>query len=343
MKTGQPVAAAVEYFPFLDNPVARDYANFRPATTISIATPNRYRTDAEGRFRVVALPGRGVVVARTDSGAYRVGLGAAGLPEAIDGGKVRPGQLATYDRVFTNRYQAIGAVNIPADAASFAQDLPVDPGGSIPIRLVDEAGQPVPDVTIPAGWYPRGGESGTQSLGDRTETRILGMELGVGRVVVLKQTARKLGAVVTLPPADRPGHDEPTTVTLKPLATVVGRVVDAADRPVNGRVELNTDQIGVANDLFRTIRLAEATLDVEGRFRIADVPTGGTYAVRFALFPPDPPGKLYHATASTTPVTPEPGATLDLGTINYTTGKPVTPPAPAAEFGKGAAAILDRR
>ncbi len=331
VRTGEPVGAAVDYFPSLDNPAARDYANFRPQTVISTAVSTRHRTDAAGRFRTVALPGRGVVVARTDSGAYRVGFGAEGLPPDTNAGKPRPGQLPTYDRIFTNRYQAIRAVDVPVGAGDFAQDLPVDPGGSTLVRLVDPAGQPVPDVAIPRGWYPTGGESGAQTLGDRTETRITGMEPGLGRVVVFKKDDRKLGSLVTLPPADRPDGDEATTVILKPLATVTGRVVDAAGKPASGRVELAIDQLGVASDFLRSINLGQATLDAEGRFRIADVPAGGTYAVRILRTNPARPGQFLAPATLAAPATPEPGATRDLGTIDATTGKQVAPPQPAPQ------------
>ncbi len=301
----------------------------------------------------------GVLVARTDSGAYRVGFGAEGLPEATVGGQPRRGQLATYDRILTNRYQAIRAVDVPPNAEEFARDLPVDPGGSILIRLVDEAGRPVPDVAIPAGRYPSGGESGSQSLGDHTETRITGMEPGVARVVVCRQADRKLGAVVTLPPADPKvgdrdvpgGRVDPavtvsltpiTSVVLKPVATVVGRVVDAAGKPASGRIELVMDQLGVVPNLFRIIRLGDAMLDAEGRFRIADVPAGGTYNLRVLLrFEAGRPGESLGIGNFGIPVTPEPGATHDLGTVDAATGKPVAPaaPAPAPEPKKEAATM----
>jgi beta-lactamase regulating signal transducer with metallopeptidase domain len=92
--TGKSVSAAVDYFPFLANAHARDYPNFDPDITASLAIKTRYKTDDEGRFRVVGLPGRGVVTAHTDDRGYRVGVGA----ESIEGRDERH-QLPTYDRI----------------------------------------------------------------------------------------------------------------------------------------------------------------------------------------------------------------------------------------------------
>ncbi|MEJ7637910.1 MAG: carboxypeptidase-like regulatory domain-containing protein, partial [Singulisphaera sp.] len=95
IRTGKPVAnALVDYFPFLANERAKDYPNFDPAIFSSIAVKTRYRTDKEGRFRIAALPGRGVVTVYVEAGTYRSGFGA----EAVEG-RTDEGLLTTYDRI----------------------------------------------------------------------------------------------------------------------------------------------------------------------------------------------------------------------------------------------------
>lgn len=67
VRTGKPVAnALVDYFPMLSNEHAKDYPNFDPAITGSVAIKTNYRTDQEGRFRIAALRGRGVVTVRVE-------------------------------------------------------------------------------------------------------------------------------------------------------------------------------------------------------------------------------------------------------------------------------------
>ena len=62
IKTGKPVAnALIDYFPMLSNERAKNYPNFDPAISGSVAVKTNYRTDKVGRFRIVALHGRGVV------------------------------------------------------------------------------------------------------------------------------------------------------------------------------------------------------------------------------------------------------------------------------------------
>src|SRR5690606_35422328 len=60
-KTGDPVQAAIHYYPRLDNEHAKDHRNFQANRFSANWTGSRYRTDDQGRYRVVALPGRGVV------------------------------------------------------------------------------------------------------------------------------------------------------------------------------------------------------------------------------------------------------------------------------------------
>ena len=72
------------------------YPNFNPETSPprSAISKTRYRTDADGRFRVVGLPGRGVVTARPTTGGSWAGWGAetiAGRPNCrIAGPALRP-------------------------------------------------------------------------------------------------------------------------------------------------------------------------------------------------------------------------------------------------------------
>ena len=51
---------------------------------------------------------------------------------------------------------------------------------------------------------------------------------------------RKLGAVLTIKPGEAASAGEPK-VTLRPCATVTGRVVDADGKPVTGEVAVQLD------------------------------------------------------------------------------------------------------
>src|SRR5205814_4223271 len=115
-QTSQPVQAALHYYPFLANERAKDYRNFDANSQSFEWTGSRYRTDADGRFRVVGLPGRGIVAAKTFDRSYRLGIGAETIPE-------RPGQqtdgevgLPTYNRIHPLQFQALAGIDPPAGA-----------------------------------------------------------------------------------------------------------------------------------------------------------------------------------------------------------------------------------
>ena len=55
---------------------------------------------------------------------------------------------------------------------------------------------------------------------------------GEDRMVLVRHEERKLGQVVHVKEGD--DKDGPVTVTLEPLATITGRVVDADGNPVSG-------------------------------------------------------------------------------------------------------------
>ncbi len=139
--TGKPVAAAVDYFPLLTNSHAESYPNFNPVTTQSIGIKTRYKTDANGRFRIVGLPGEGVVTAHTEDKSYLGGRGAESIK-----GRTEQGELLTYDRIEPKRYQSLKPISVPEGVSLYVCDLGVDPGESVRLRLIDESGAPVADT-----------------------------------------------------------------------------------------------------------------------------------------------------------------------------------------------------
>ena len=182
--TGKPVVAAVDYFPWLTNVHAKEYRNFDPNIT-SLEVNTRYRTDKEGRFRVVGLPGEAVVTAHTDDKSYLGGVGA----DSIKGPRERD-QLLTYNRIFPALYQCLKPVNIPDGTTSFTCDLGVDPGNSVALRIVDEAGAPVTNTVI-WGRNPDGTDHGDHNLYNLSVTRIGGLAPGKARTVLIQQRNRK--------------------------------------------------------------------------------------------------------------------------------------------------------
>ena len=104
-KTGQPVRAIIHYYPFLANTHAQPFANFR-ANSLSINwTGDRYRTDDQGAFRVVGLPGRGIVAVKSFAGSYQLGVGSDRLSERPLPRSIHPGGLPTYNQMSPQAFE----------------------------------------------------------------------------------------------------------------------------------------------------------------------------------------------------------------------------------------------
>jgi beta-lactamase regulating signal transducer with metallopeptidase domain/protocatechuate 3,4-dioxygenase beta subunit len=327
--TGKPVRAAVDYFPFLSNTHAKDYPNFDPNVTASVGIKTRYRTDRDGRFRIVGLPGGGVVTAHTDDKSYRVGVGA----EAIKG-RTGQDQLLTYDRIFPSLYQGLKEVDIPEGAASVACDLGLDPGGSVRVRIVDEAGAPVTGAVV-WGRFPEGSDFGDHNLYGESVARVAGLVPGKPRTLLIQHRDRKIGAVLTIPP-DGPKNDAEVTATLRPNATLTGRLVDGMRKPVSGGVRVVL--ILAETSFFRHLPVETATLDADGRFRCEGVPAGGPYEVTAANRLVNGYGlkmepEAFKGFALARGLKVEPGQAVDLGTVDVNSTKRVDVQEPSAAKG----------
>ena len=90
--TGKPVAARINYFPFLDNPHAKP-PEFRADVFGGRGEEARFQTHADGTYRVLGLPGRAIVGVRSIAAEYRKGVGASQIA-----GMDKDGTFRTYAR-----------------------------------------------------------------------------------------------------------------------------------------------------------------------------------------------------------------------------------------------------
>ena len=326
-RTGAPSRAVIHYYPYLANDRAQDYPNFDTNRLSANWTGDRYRTDAEGRYRVVGLPGPGVVAAKGFDRSYRLGAGAEEIT-AIEGPqsmRLQEGTLPTYNQIHPDDFHAVVEVDPPADAESFSLDLTLDPGQTLTVRLEDPDGAPLTGVRV-ASRFPDAWGFDEPLEGDRVT--LLGLDPARPRPIAFQHPDLGLGGILTV---GGEGDDGDRSLTLRPCPTITGRLVDAEGRPVAGAVHV--DLLRGIGGRYDTIRFGETPTGDDGRFRIDDLPPGGPY-VLYAQAPDSggvsmkPPA--FRGFPLARALDAAPGATIDLGTFDVSTGAAADPSLGAA-------------
>src|SRR5262249_45321499 len=143
--------------------------------------------------------------------------------------------------------------------------LTVDRGKTLPIRIEDPEGKPLPGAIV----------SGMTELWPMTfalkkaEGTIYALDGKRQRHVVFYHRERKLGGHVIV----RGEEKEPVTVRLEPLGTVTGRLLDLDGQPISG-VEISLSMpLHVESELFRYLDAQREPVktDKDGRFRLEGV------------------------------------------------------------------------
>lgn len=303
--TGKPVAGAfMHYFPFLDNPFAQQTPEFRRGGyTDGAGHQDRYKSKADGSYRLVGLPGRAIVGAVDYSGKpYRRGAGSESIK-----GMNKNGHFPTWNNpVPPGRYFPTSMKEITPDAKAEVVhlDIEMDPGAKVGLRVVDPQGKPVEGVSA-IGRADRGSQDREPQSASTFDVESLGP--GEDRTVVIQHEARKLGRVIHVKPGD--DAKERVVVKLEPAATITGRVVDADGQPVPGALVGTQPQPG--GDF--SPRLPEIVSGKDGRFTFANLPVGCQYGL-FARS-----GASYVDTkfAFKRDINVRPGETTDIGDLKF--------------------------
>ncbi len=163
--TGEPIDATVLYYPFRANKYAENFPNYDPQITGS--APNHgVDTKEDGSFRILAIPGEGVLAARA-SKQPEVYLSdvSADLLERM-GGEQMP---KMYNPWSAKWFHSMRPVDIADDAGELTQNLWLKKGLTRTLDFVDENNQPLSGVRVLGRTFPGspfGGCSGRQQRGD---------------------------------------------------------------------------------------------------------------------------------------------------------------------------------
>jgi hypothetical protein len=270
-ETGAPVAGAwLHYLPFFENKFALRTPEFHPGGYVDAGgQQQRYKSKADGTYRLVGLPGRAIVGAVVYMGKpYRRGAGS----ESIQGMN-QHGNFTTWSNpVLAGRYfpTSMKEINPAEGTETIHLDLTLDPGAKVHLCVVDPQGKPVTGVKT-------GGRRDRGHYGEEAEAQatfdVVTLGPGEDRMVWLVHEGRKLGRVIHVKEGD--GKNGPVVVALEPCATITGRIVDPDGNPVSGA----TIRPGLKPGGDFSLRLPQIACGRDGRFTVPNVPTGCDYSL----------------------------------------------------------------
>ncbi|HEV3260671.1 MAG TPA: sigma-70 family RNA polymerase sigma factor [Gemmataceae bacterium] len=215
--TGKPVHGCIDYYVFADNPYRREAHGL----TTNGSHPHRADDDT---FRVVGLPGRGLIAAHAWNDGYVAGAGA----DKIKGFDPQTGLLATYPYLcHAKSYHRLVEVNPEKDAVLVTCPVVLDPGRTLPGTVLGPDGKPlagawVSGLTSMGYWAP-------QPL-KTAEFKATGFVPGQRRLLMCIHEGKHLAGFLVAK-GDQKG---PLTVKLQPWGVVKGRLVDADGQPRAG-------------------------------------------------------------------------------------------------------------
>ncbi len=212
--TGKPVAGWVQYLAYADN-------SFVQKLPDGLGDNRVYVED--GRFKVTALPGPGLIVGKAREDRYEVAR-----PEDFGRPPNQRGWFSTANRgsIRPDHYHVVQPIDPEPGTDPIHVELALRSGKTVAGRLVDSEGNSVNGVDAEGIAARRVGRSKLESA----EFTVTGVRDGEERTVIFRHPDRELGAIVTFSGEER----EPVMVTLRSLATLGGRIVDSEGRPIPG-------------------------------------------------------------------------------------------------------------
>lgn len=248
------------------------------------------RTDDDGHFRLLVIPGPGLLIAQVQGPGPQAGVKALKpYRQATLSGEEIKRVPVTVDRddrhvttadnalVFLSSENAVKVIDLMPDSQGASFELPLDPGKTVNIAIEDEQGQPVSDAFVSglADSWPY-----TFRIAEPTHA-IYGLGADRPRRVCILHAERKLAATITLT-GDEQG---PVVVRLAASALIAGRVLNAGGEPVaDAKVQINYARRSASEmKRFVNLELPPLTTDGDGRFHVENVLPGETFQLDFRL------------------------------------------------------------
>ncbi len=267
--TGKPVRALVRYHAFKDNPALKG------VTGLEWAFQENW-TEADGSYRAVGLPGRGLL-------SVQGGDAASFVPASADRPEVTNKLSTNTTPMFAPELiQGFAEIHPAEGETVVTRDLTVDSGRELSGRVSGPDGRPLEGVRFSDANLKEGNawealEKGEFSIRvasksdpevDRELAALFRPDPVPTRTLLFRDEARKLAASAVIR-GDEPG---PLAVALQPWASARGRLVDAEGKPRAG--------VGFRVDVAHASRLPSPfRTDGDGRFRVEGMIPGASHRI----------------------------------------------------------------
>ena len=315
---GKPVRGMVAYYPNLDNQHAEGHESFRK-NTYGMGYGDGYPTDENGHFRIPGMPGRGALRVVAENSVY------------FETQEPAPRSLNTESRGEANDLYHImmpgnqmPRVTVPDGAEEHHVDVKLTRRATRTINVVDAEGRPVEGFHV-AGIFPIdeptiGGAGHRYEMPELIQGSVFDVVLGSSeaqaRPLIVTHRSSRTAAVLDQVSLIADAN-EPLTLTLKPMATVRGRLTNFQERHlIAGHGEIEDIVLRSMNSSGKVQRSQQKHLKFRftGRFTINE---DGTF--EFALPPCSKlslfyPGKNYRVLLNQAMVTA--GEAIDVGVID---------------------------
>jgi hypothetical protein len=250
--TGKPLRGTVEYFSLTNNPNMGDYPGFEGTFMLE---GQLVQTRADGSYRVVGLPGPGLIAVRGHHDYY------LRAPDRDDEFAYKTAQpTSPYYLGFPSNYCAIARINPAKGVESAKQDVTIDPGWTFTGKVVGPGGRPLAGVRHFNLYAPHWD---SEALEKEESFTVRAFNPDKPRAILVIQP--ELGLIgKAQPPKERDGS---VMVQMTPGAAITGRLVDADGKRRAG-VELAVSFYMKDNAPAHSYYPDHIKTDGEGRFRI---------------------------------------------------------------------------
>ena len=301
-QSGEPLSATVGYLALKKNPHALEKSGLDWDWITQ-----RYGTDSDGRYRVLGLPGPGVLLVTMQVPGYPLAAGA----ETIDGYDASNGVLPTIWPLRVSNWHLLKQIEPATDAISSTCDLELEADVSIRGRVVGPDGKPISDLYVlgqsegDQWWRPRH----TDYVRTTDRFAVYGYDGNSPRQLFFKNKDETLVGQYRLE-GDAPPE---IVVTLQPSVRVTGRVIENETDLPAARYFLHCEKCSLFNEKYPTVKFRThwCFTDDEARFEIKGLTAGLAYKMNARSDTSNPNRNRFTIDLTAA----KPGAVIELGDV----------------------------